>query len=83
MIDKSVSLMTNSKGYPICVECGTDMQPEWFEEQEYKTVQGCLCPTGRKRMNISHFTCPNCLKKEACDDSFAKPWAQIGDNNGI
>lgn len=51
--------------------CGADLEPVWFEEQEWKA--GVY--TGRVRVNMNYLICPRCMKKECVDgETFAGPW---------
>jgi hypothetical protein len=61
--------------YGNCTICGGALEPVWFLEPEYKTFQGQLFKTGRKRMAVNYLQCMCCLKKESVDDDFcAGPW---------
>lgn len=55
-------------------ECGEDLEPIWFIEEEYETVCGNMYRTGRKRRAVSHLTCPLCLRNYPVDDSFDGGW---------
>lgn len=57
-----------------CYDCGTEMESIWFEEKEYRYVQGMQIPTGRKRMAVSYLECPNCFNTQCVDDSLDQPW---------
>ena len=57
-----------------CSECGCTMEPVFFTEDEYKTSNGSLYKTGRKRLAVDYLICPCCLTKECVDDSFDGPW---------
>lgn len=59
-----------SSMYGICSRCERDLEPVWFEEEEFKRGR----PTGRTRRACSHLECPVCLKKECIDDTFDGPW---------
>lgn len=56
--------------YGKCRHCGVSLEAVWFTEKQFSRG----CPTGKTRRNISYLICPNCLKKEAIDDSYATPW---------
>lgn len=60
--------------YGCCHNCGADLEPVWFTEEETKVVGGTMIRTGRKRRAVSHLECSECLKKEPVDDSFDGPW---------
>lgn len=60
--------------YGGCSECGTPLEPVWFTEEEYKTVNGCIFKTGRKRRAVDYLVCPNCFHKEIVDNSFDGNW---------
>ena len=59
--------------YGIC-ECGEDLEPVWFIEEERKLSSGIYYKTGHKRRACSHLTCPSCLKNYCVDDSFDSEW---------
>lgn len=59
---------------PICSRCHSVMDPIWFREYEEKVYQGELRRTGRSRLLLSHFECPNCFRKEAVDDTYDGEW---------
>lgn len=60
--------------YGQCPECGADMEAVWFIDEEYKTMQGMMYKTGRKRQAVDYLVCPVCYKRECVDDSFDGPW---------
>lgn len=60
--------------YGYCPECGGDLAPVHFIEEEYKICDGRLYKTGRKRWAVSHLVCTRCLKNQCVDDSFDGPW---------
>lgn len=61
-----------------CPHCDTPLEAEWFKEYEWKTSWvGGYCTqykTGRWRYNINYLVCPNCLKKQVMDDTYAGEW---------
>jgi ribosomal protein L40E len=63
----------NSK-YGICAECGADLEPVWFEEEEIETMHGIMYKTGRKRRAVDYLICPICFARECVDNSFDEPW---------
>ena len=60
--------------YGQCPECGADMEAVWFIDEEYKTMQGMMYKTGRKRQAVDYLVCPICYTRECVDDSFDGPW---------
>ena len=50
------------------------MEAVWFIDEEYKTMQGMMYKTGRKRQAVDYLVCPVCYKRECVDDSFDGPW---------
>lgn len=61
--------------YGHCPECGGDLEPVHYIEEEYKiTRNGYRYKTGRKRRAVSHLVCTLCLKNQCVDDSFDGPW---------
>lgn len=60
--------------YGECPKCGAFLEAVWFIEDEYKTLQGMLFKTGRKRRAVDFLVCPYCDHKECVDDSFDGPW---------
>ena len=64
----------NKYGY--CPECGAELAPVHFIEEEYKINPYNYAPykTGRKRWAVSHLVCTRCLKNQCVDDSFDGPW---------
>lgn len=60
--------------YGECSNCGAELEAVWFTEEEYKTIQGTMCKTGRKRRAVDYLICPICMQKECVDDSFDGPW---------
>ena len=60
--------------YGKCKDCNIDLEPVWFEEEEYKIEYGRKYRTGRKRKAVSHLICPYCMKKYVVDDSFDGNW---------
>ena len=60
--------------YPECSTCGTQMEAEWFLEDEFRYIDGHCIKTGRVRKNINWFICPCCGQKHPVDDTFAGPW---------
>ena len=69
--------MVNINKYGYCCKCGTPLKPVWFTEEEYKTEEGRMYKTGRKRKACSHLQCPSCFYKEIIDDSFDERWNKI------
>ena len=63
--------------YGECCECGTPLEPIWFIQDEYNTIDGCMYKTGRKRRAIDYLICPYCLCKECVDDSFDESWSYV------
>lgn len=61
-------------GYGKCEQCGIELEPVWFTEEETKVSNGIMIHTGRKRRACSHLVCPQCLKNYAVDDSFDGNW---------
>lgn len=55
-------------------ECGANLHPIWFKEQESKVVKGRLIWTNRYRKACSHLECHNCFKNYPVDDSFDGSW---------
>jgi hypothetical protein len=55
-------------------QCGGNLLPVWFTEEETKTVNGSMFKTGRKRKACSHLECSRCFKRECVDDSFDSPF---------
>lgn len=55
-------------------ECGGQLLPVWFIEEETKVVAGALLHTGRKRRAVDHLYCDSCFNRECVDDSFDGPW---------
>lgn len=64
----------NNSMYGMCSECGTPLEPVWFTEEEYKTINGCMYKTGRKRRAVDYLICSCCLRKVCVDDSFDGNW---------
>lgn len=60
--------------YGECSNCGAELEAVWFTEYEYKTNQGIMYKTGRKRRAVDYLICPICMRKECVDDSFDGPW---------
>lgn len=60
--------------YGICAECGDELEPVWFTDEEYEVIGGIQCRTGRVRRAVDYLECPCCLKKYCVDDSFDGPW---------
>ena len=56
--------------------CGnsTRFEKVWFEETEYKTVNGFRSRTGRYRKAVSHLVCQDCGKNICVDESFDGDW---------
>ena len=67
----------------MCSNCKTTTEADWFIEEEYKYIEGCICKTGRVRKNINYFFCPLCFKKFPVDDTFAYPWKERSKNETI
>jgi hypothetical protein len=55
-------------------DCGGDLIPVWFKDEERRTAGGIMVKTGRTRNAVSHLTCESCLKNECVDDSFDGEW---------
>lgn len=64
--------------YGQCEQCGADLKPIWFTEEEYQIIGGISIKTGRKRRACSHLVCPDCLKNYCVDDSFDGPYYDGG-----
>lgn len=64
----------NNSMYGECSECGTPLEPVWFIEEEYKTINGCMFKTDRKRRAVDYLICPCCLQKACVDNSFDGNW---------
>ena len=64
----------NNSMYGMCSECGTPLKPVWFTEEEYKTINGCMYKTGRKRRAVDYLICSCYLRKVCVDDSFDGNW---------
>lgn len=60
--------------FGICEDCGVELEPVWFIEEEYRTVNGSMWRTGRKRRAVDYLICPVCLVKHCVDDTFDGPW---------
>ena len=60
--------------YGVCTRCNSDLKPIWFEEEEYRTENGILYKTGRKRRAVDVLVCPCCMKEYCVDDSFVGNW---------
>lgn len=60
--------------YGVCSRCKDNLIPIWFIEEEYRTEDGIMYKTGRKRRAVDYLECPTCLKKEFVDDSFDGAW---------
>ena len=58
-----------------CPECGEQMSPVWFEEEETVLEDGHYYRTGRKRDAVDYLTCPYCFHNECVDGDFmGGPW---------
>lgn len=57
-----------------CHNCGKQMLPVWFIDEEEEIINGSCVKTGRKRQAVSHFECPYCHAVECVDDSFDGAW---------
>ncbi len=66
--------MENQGPYGNCCYCEAPLEPIWFTEKEYKTINGHLYATGRTRRACSHLFCTECGKNNAVDDSYDGPW---------
>lgn len=66
--------MEDMYDFGTCSHCGSELEPVWFTEEEFKIEHGMMYKTGRKRRNIDVLVCPVCLKNHAVDDTFAGPW---------
>lgn len=66
--------MENKNIYGNCLECGGELHPVYFIEEETKVRHGHMYLTGRKRRAVSHLVCENCLKNQCVDDSFYGDW---------
>ena len=60
--------------YGLCTRCKIDLKPIWFIEEEYRTEDGIMYKTGRKRRAVGTLVCPICLKEYCVDDSFVGNW---------
>lgn len=60
--------------YGLCDRCGAELIPIRFEEEETIVEYGHIVHTGRKRIAVSHLTCPYCFKNFPIDDSFDGSW---------
>lgn len=66
--------MSYANIYGECRMCGATLEPVWFTEEEYKTTDGIMYKTGRKRKAVNYLECPYCLHIETVDDSFDGDW---------
>lgn len=66
-------LHTTSK-FGECSSCSTPLEAVWFTEYEYKTADGIMYKTGRKRRAVDYLVCPECDKHTCVDDSFDGNW---------
>lgn len=58
-----------------CENCGGNVYPVFFEEEEYKTEYGHMYKTGRVRRACSHLECDTCGKRYIVDgDYLAGEW---------
>lgn len=57
-----------------CSSCGAPLEAVWFTEYEYKTFDGHIYKTGRKRRAVDYLVCTDCYRHVCIDDSFDGPW---------
>lgn len=62
--------------YGKCEDCGCNLEPIWFLEEETIVDSGCMYKTGRVRRAVSHLVCPVCLHNYCVDDTFDGTWRQ-------
>lgn len=62
--------MYNENIYGKCEDCGINLKPLWFVEEEI--VNGIK--TGRVRNAVSYLFCEKCGETCIVDDSFDGPW---------
>lgn len=67
--------MENQYKYGTC-ECGGELAPVWFEEEEHVVRDGNMYRTGRKRTACSHLVCIECFKNYCVDGTFDGPWRE-------
>ena len=60
--------------YGFCSKCNYPLSATFFEQEEYKTVQGIMIPTGRKKIACNYLYCEFCGTKETVDDTFYSEW---------
>lgn len=54
--------------------CGHELEPVYFEEEEYVVNSGRMTKTGRVRKAVSHLICESCGKSHCVDDTFDRSW---------
>lgn len=58
-----------------CRECGAEMTPIMFREEEHVIDHGRLIMTGRYRTSCDYLQCEHCGNTECVDGDFmAGPW---------
>lgn len=55
-------------------DCGGNLEPIWFIEEEAKVMGGIMTWTGRKRKACSHLACERCMKNYCVGDSLDGPY---------
>ena len=63
-----------AKRYGLCHECGTNLEPVFFVEEEVVERGNALLKTGRWRNRIAYLECPHCLTRK-------EPGADISEEN--
>jgi len=51
-------------------DCGGNLQPVWFEENETIEYRGFMHTTGKKRKCLSHLICDKCLSNVIINGEF-------------